>query len=343
MLNFCTLFDINYINHGLTMYESLKRHCEDFHLYVFAFCDKSYNLLKKLNLEKVTVISLKEFEDEELLKVKPTRSKGEYCWTCTSSTILYCLKNFNLENCTYLDADLYFYDNPKILIDEMEANQKTVLITEHRYTPRHDASKTSGKYCVQFMTFKNEPKALEVLNWWRNSCIEWCYARYEDGKFGDQKYLDDWLTRFDCIHSLENLGGGVGPWNIQQYDFKQKNKKIYLIKKSDKSKTPVIFFHMEVVKVQSDGFIANDRPDLYDIPYKYGKLFYKNYMKSLIKTNTELRKISPDLTEVKMPKPNFKAQKRQLRRWLFSCSFSKSHPYLRILGYYLIKPNDLGW
>ena len=52
--------------------------------------DKKENeILEKFNLENVTLISLWEFESPELLKVKPTRSIAEYCWTCTSSTILY--------------------------------------------------------------------------------------------------------------------------------------------------------------------------------------------------------------------------------------------------------------
>ena len=52
------------------MYESLKDHSKDFHLFIFAFDDRSYELLSKLNLESVTVISLLEFEDEELLSIK---------------------------------------------------------------------------------------------------------------------------------------------------------------------------------------------------------------------------------------------------------------------------------
>ena len=87
MLNFCTLFDSGYLSRGLAMYESLNRHCKDFHLYVFAFNDECFSVLKSLYLANMTVISLPEFEDEELLKVKPTRSRGEYCWTCSSSTI----------------------------------------------------------------------------------------------------------------------------------------------------------------------------------------------------------------------------------------------------------------
>jgi len=188
------------------MYESLERCSGDFHLYVFAFDDKSYELLQKLDYEYMTVISLDSFEDDELLKVKSERGAGEYCWTCTPSVIKYAIENYDLDSCTYLDADLYFFANPAVLIDEMKG--ASVLITDHRYTSEYDQSATSGIYCVQFMTFKNNDFGLNVLNWWRDACIEWCFNRFEDGKFGDQKYLDDWPNRFEGIHVLQHLGGG---------------------------------------------------------------------------------------------------------------------------------------
>src|SRR4051812_5477100 len=146
-LNFCTLFNSNYVTRGLLMYQSLQKNCKDFHLYIFAFDDTSFNFLKNANYPNVTPVSLKDFEDEELLKVKPTRSAAEYCWTCTPSTILYSIEKFKLDNCTYLDADLCFYSDPKVLIDEM--GDKSVLITPHRYTSEYDQSGESGKYCVQ--------------------------------------------------------------------------------------------------------------------------------------------------------------------------------------------------
>ena len=217
MYNYCTLFDSNYLTRGLAMYESLKKHSKGFHLYIFAFDDKSYNLLKKLNFEDVTIVSLNEFEDDKLLKIKQNRTATEYCWTCTPSIIKYSIETYNLNSCIYLDADLYFFSNPSILIEEM--NNKSILITEHRYTPEYDQSATSGIYCVQFMIFKNDINGMKALNWWIDSCNNWCYAKYEDGKFGDQKYLDDWTTKFNGVHVLQNLGGGVAPWNIQQFIF----------------------------------------------------------------------------------------------------------------------------
>lgn len=198
------------------MYESLAACCQEFHLYIFAFDDRCYALLKKMALNSVTIINLKDFEDDKLLKIKGTRSAGEYCWTCTPSVIRFAIQHFNLDSCTYLDADLYFYSDPSKLVDEL--GKKSVLITEHRYTPKYDQSIISGIYCVQFMTFKNNSEGMAVLEWWRNACLDWCYARCEDGKFGDQKYLDDWLERFDSVHVLQNPGGGVAPWNIQQFD-----------------------------------------------------------------------------------------------------------------------------
>ena len=56
----------------------------------------------------VTVISLQEFEDQRLLVAKKNRSSGEYCWTCTPSTVLYVLDHFEVDNCTYIDADHFF-------------------------------------------------------------------------------------------------------------------------------------------------------------------------------------------------------------------------------------------
>jgi hypothetical protein len=258
------------------MYESLKKVCDDFHLYIFAFDKPSYNVLNRLNLPHTTIISLAQFEDEELLEVKPTRNKAEYCWTSTSSTILYVLENFNVDNCTYIDADLYFYQSPKTIFDELR--DKSILITEHRYTPQYDKSKKSGKYCVQFITFKKDENGMKALRWWRKRCIEWCYARYEDGKFGDQMYLDDWTSRFDGVHVLQHLGGGVAPWNVQQYSFEMEDEKIIGTEKSTGKKFEVILYHFHYIKFFDNNKIELGRRILTD---EVKKIFYKPYINHL--------------------------------------------------------------
>lgn len=298
MYSYCTLFDSKYLTRGLTMYESLKLHSDNFHLYIFAFDDISYDLLKKLNLEFVTLISLKEFEDDELLKAKKNRSSGEYCWTCTPSTIKYCIEKYSLESCTYLDSDLYFFSNPAVLIDEMQ--EKSVLITEHRYTPKYDQSLTSGKYCVQFMTFKNDANGMKVLNWWRNSCNDWCYARFENGKFGDQKYLDDWTKRFKGVHELENLGGGIAPWNMQQYQFTLNNNILIGSRKDNNLSFEVIFFHFHALKIIDINLIGLTNYQLFD---DCKDLVYQIYINSLCFTIQNIRaKFNFEFYEHSLPK-----------------------------------------
>lgn len=288
MLNFCTLFDSNYLIKGLCMYNSLKNVCANFHLYIFAFDDKAGSLLRNMDLEHVTVISLPEFEDDKLLKVKETRSKGEYCWTCASSTILYCIQQFQLSACTYIDADLFFYSNPKVLIDEMGDND--VQITSHRYTPEYDQTTSSGKYCVQFMTFKNTENGLKVLNWWRNACLNWCYARCEDGKFGDQMYLDDWTTRFSGIHELEHLGGGVAPWNMQQYSLEKRDSILVGIEEESGKTFDLVFFHFHFIHSHQIGFFNEFYFGSYKMPLSIKKLLYLPYVSELEKQYRTLKK-----------------------------------------------------
>ena len=331
MLNFCTLFDINFINQGLAMYKSLLDNCGDFTLYIFAFCDESYKLLSELNLKNVKVISLNELEQgiPDLLKAKPTRTKGEYCWTCACATILYCLQKFNLENCTYIDADLYFFANPKVLINEVEND--AILLTEHRYTPCYDQTKTSGKYCVQFAYFKNNQLGLKALNWWVNSCIEWCFNRCEDGKFGDQKYLDDWTTRFEGVHVLKHLGGGVAPWNVQQYEIYKKNNKLFV--KDSLQNVPIVFYHFHDIKaidgklIENEGYVKNKIVK---------KLLYKPYIQNLIKTSVFLHKKNKKIKVLKQINKPILKQLKNIRKSIIKIKFGKNG-YLTIFNKEVIK------
>lgn len=286
MRYFCTLFDSFYLNRGLVMYNSLKLHCDNFHLYIFPFDENALNILREMKLENVTIVSLSEFENNKLLAVKSGRTRAEYCWTCTASTIDYCITKYNIPHCTYLDADLCFYGDPGVVLDEMAG--KSVLITEHRYTSMSEWLEKSGRYCVQFITFFNNPDGLRVLHWWRDKCIEWCFARFEDGKFGDQKYLDDWLTRFPgVVHVLQYIGAGVAPWNVQQYKVIRKGKKWVILPRAGGEGVPLVFFHFHYLKFFDDRTI--------DLSHEYqlgdsGVLeLYKEYVGAILAVNKELK------------------------------------------------------
>lgn len=290
MLNFCTLFNFNYLARGIAMYESLEKSTADFHLYVFAFDDDCYTYLRENPRENLTVISLQEFEYPQMLEIKATRSMAEYCWTSTPFTILYCISNFSLDACTYLDADMIFYQDPTPLITEM--GEKSVLISEHRYPKLYDQSWYSGIYCVQFMCFKNTAEGMEVLNWWKDKCIDWCYSYLDKGRFGDQKYLDDWTTRFSSVHVMQHPGGGLAPWNLERYEFQESGKKLQLRFKGSSKWDDLIFFHFHGLKFYTTNNVMLAGP-LYPISMLLKDQIYFPYVQRLLQIEKSVTEIRP--------------------------------------------------
>ena len=64
---------------------------------------------------------------------------------------------------------------------------------------------------------RNDNNGLTALKWWKDKSIEWCYKKKENGKFGDQMYLNE-MANFPGVHSINHLGG-LANWNVQQYAF----------------------------------------------------------------------------------------------------------------------------
>lgn len=295
-VNFCTLFDSAYLSRGLLLYDSLKKHTFDFHLYIFAFDSLTYKILCKLNLNNATIIPLEAFENQALLDIKQGRSKAEYCWTCTSSAICYVLETFDVQSCTYLDADIFFYGSPEILLDEIPP-EKSVLITEHRYSrlAKIYEEKRAGRFCVQFITFNKTSESMAILRKWRDQCIDWCFARYEDGKFGDQKYLDTWPLEYPQVHVLKNAGGGVAPWNASQYEFIFTENKIIGNDNRSSEGFEVIFFHFHFVRIMANGLV--------DLGWnwlskKIRDGFYKPYIDKMISKEEYLESTFPEYMRI---------------------------------------------
>lgn len=221
--NFVTLFDSLYLPQGLTLYQSLKKNIEDFELWVLCVDEKVYQVLSDLSLEKMRLIRLSELETNELRRVKKERTKAEYCWTLTPFAPKFVFeRDPTIDHVTYIDADIWFYQNPSPIFEEFNSSRKHVLITEHSFSPEYDHTSTSGKYCVQFIVFRNSRESEVVRKWWEERCIEWCYSYSEEGKFGDQKYLEKWPLLFgDKVHTLQNKSMALAPWNSTRYPYSE--------------------------------------------------------------------------------------------------------------------------
>lgn len=220
--HYVTLFDNLFLPQGLALYESMKRWAPEFKLWILCVDEKCHQILDLLQLEDVNLLKLSEWETPELLNVKSGRTRGEYCWTLTPFAPAFVfLSDTEITRVTYVDADLWFRQSPAPIFDFFDKSGAGVLLTEHAYAPENDKSELSGRFCVQFMTFdrvRGEP----VRKWWEEKCLEWCFNRYEDGKFGDQKYLDDWPVRFaELVSVLDRKEWALAPWNAGRYPYSE--------------------------------------------------------------------------------------------------------------------------
>lgn len=243
MLHFCTYFDSNYLVKGLALYRSLVRHAVSFRLWALCFDDLAYETLQTLALPEVDPISLRDFEeaDEELLQAKGNRSRIEYYFSCTPSLPLYILRNCpEVDLITYLDSDLYFLSDPEPIYEEL--GDGSILIVGHRYPENSKHRERYGTYNVGILCFRRDNSGLQCLSWWRERCIEWCYDRVENGRFADQKYLDDWPTRFPGVVVLQHKGAGLAPWNVESYHLHLDDGQVLV------DSQPLVFFHFHGLK-----------------------------------------------------------------------------------------------
>ena len=243
--HFCTYFDSNFLVKGLTLYRSLVQHIrEPFTLSVLCLDDLTYRTLTRLSLPGLQPISLAEFEagDVDLVKAKENRSRVEYFFTCTPSLPLFLFRRNPDAEMSLISMRICSSSLRRNLCFK-EFRQGSTLIVGHRYAEHDRHLEQFGIYNVGLLSFRNDAAAMECLEWWRARCLEWCYDRVEDGRFADQKYLDDWPQRFRDVVVLQHKGANVAPWNVFQYRITRENGQVHI------DGDELVFYHFHRLKL----------------------------------------------------------------------------------------------
>jgi len=309
MRHYCTYFDSNYLSRGIAMYESLEKHSsDDFVLWVLCLDRPTEDILQQLHLKNVRIRTLSALErwDPELLKAKGTRSRVEYYWTLTPIVPVFVFdQDPSIELITYVDADLYFYGDPKPVFEELGDN--SILIVEHRFPPELRYLEINGVFNVGLLCFRRDSYGLGALQWWRTKCLEWCYARHEDGKFGDQKYLDDWPQRFSHLVVLQHEGCGLAPWNLRRFKLRFTPDGITV------DSSPLVFFHFHGFRSLGNSFAIVAGKD-YQITSEEIKHLYLPYITTVRRTEGKLHRLGADQSFFPKPVQTPHALTRLLRQ-----------------------------
>lgn len=249
MRHYCSLWDRNYMVQGVALHKSLLEHSsEDFRLYVLCMDEETEKLLTILSLPKLIRLRLRDFEAPMMHeRIRAGRTWQEYCWTCGSNLTNFLMKSLEMPELTYLDADTCFFSDPLTVFKEID--DRSIAFIPHRFPPalRHKEA-LNGRFNVSWVTFRATNAGKTCLDVWASQCREWCYARSEDGKFGDQGYLDKWPEYYpDDSHIIANIGVGLAPWNISQYTITKESGRILV------DGTPLVFYHYHELKESDDG------------------------------------------------------------------------------------------
>lgn len=289
---YCTYFDQNYLVKGLTMIRSLTfRSAAPVTVFVICFDQLTADFLTQLRDPSIIPISIEEIERDDPLLVacKSNRSKVEYLWTTTPTIILRVLeRNPAIDILTYLDADLFFFNSPQPIFQELGTGN--ALIHEHRFPPRHAHLIKNGRFNVGLMCFRNNAVGLEILRWWRERCIEWCYLEPKDGKMGDQGYLNDWPEKFPGIVSSAHIGVGTAPWNQEQYQFSRGTDNTPRV-----NDLPLIVFHFHSFMFLHPVVVLPHDPG-YHTNRAIIELAVLPYLKELLLSFAQVQSVLPDFS-----------------------------------------------
>ena len=218
MEHFVTIFNNNYLPQGLCLYESLANNYKKFTLWVISLDEDLDKNLRKIGKKNIKVVSRKNFETDKLKRIKNQRTIAEYCWTLTpiAPKIIFNLES-SVNRVTYVDADMFFFKNPKDAFIEFEESKKSILITEHDFDIDQEyKEKLSGKYIVQFVIFKKDSSE-DLRKWWEDKCIEDCSSKISNLGIGDQKHLSEMYEKFqDKVHILKKNELFRSTWNYKK-------------------------------------------------------------------------------------------------------------------------------
>ena len=283
---FCTCFDHNYMVYGLTLFRSLAATGMEFELFVFCLSDEAFEMLQGID-PRLRLIRLAELEnaDQELCACRNDRSHAEYIFTMSPCLPLFLFQKFpELDMVTYLDSDLYFFESPELLFQEL--GEKSLYIVEHHFAPGFENDILNGRFNVAFQIYRRTTAGIGCLERWRTQCLQWCFDRCEEGKFADQKYLDEWPDVWgDEVVVSSHPGADLAPWNMGNYDIALKNGKVTVDGKK------LIFVHYQSFKLlnrHSALWVSWSRNKKIRKSWKFLPAYYLKQLRMTMETYPEL-------------------------------------------------------
>jgi hypothetical protein len=305
ILTLASIFDSNFLPQALVFYDSVKEFVNDYQIFFLCLDDKTYDTLEQLKLKGVKLIRHEDFADNELRRLKRERKPGEYSWTCKGPLVEYLFRRFKLKEVIYLDIDMCFWAKPDAMLEELK--DVSIGITRQRLSLRYQLmEKRSGKFNAGFIYFRNDKTANKCLKKWSRQCRNWCYSRLENGKLGDQMYLNKWPSLYKGkLKILENEGVNSACFNTDGEEVLKNRFGIYI-----NGNRLILFHYHGFVRLGQNKYLANE---VFQVSQKLNEIVFVPYAKELEKRVRLIKKI----WRAYKPLVNKKSAKQRVQNFLY--------------------------
>ena len=175
----------------------------------------------------------------------------------------------------YADSDLFFFEPLQTYLERLP--QCNVVIAPHRhYFWNKRRLAKYGKYNVGLVAFRNNEEGLRALRFWAESCLDWCYDRAENGKYADQKYLEQFSSVVSGVYVDNSLGANLAPWNSLF-------QKISVLKSGEilVGHDKLVYFHAQGLKQKNGRWILGHLNYLSFAGPRLKKYVYRPYLEKL--------------------------------------------------------------
>lgn len=290
---YATYFDSGYLSRGLTLIESLRSNGDHSEIWVLCLDVETFDFLFSSEIPGVKLIGISALEDDhpELNNLKALRTKAEYIFSIGPTFLLDVLTQHVPEEgiLAYLDADLFFFDNPKEVFITM--GDSSVGIIEHRY-PEGISKKLEkyGKFNVGWVGFRNDSKGRNVLTWWAEECKKWCFDKPLNGLYADQGYLNS-FPNFEGVKVLENFGYNAAPWNVSHKNVEVIDEHAFVMGNR------LNFFHFHGITDSKNRFYTSQLNYLNSVDDKIIEYIYIPYLRKLTSKNRQIHLEKSDLNK----------------------------------------------
>ncbi len=274
---YCTIITADYFFYAKTIYDSLKNYDIDLDFKVLIVD----NYPETYCYETIEVISLQEIvsdvpSDYDLIKKYENDNERNLRWALKPLFLKYLINCKNYDKVIFLDADLYFYNNPSFLFDKLDTAD--VIITPHWRSkdPIKDASNfnclfNEGIFNAGF--FGCSSQSINILDWWLNACA--FKMEKANGFYGDQAYLNLMPIYFSSqVKIVEHKGCNISNWNLVECERTENGKDILI-----NNKYPIVFIHFTNATINIIGKGKDILLKPFLAKYKDGLLLHKESFK----------------------------------------------------------------